>query len=145
MLIVFLWNVWYGGYLKIYFGKGCEGIIDILKKSEVDVVLMIEIYGVVLMVVDLLGYLYNFIFDNFFIYSCYFIIWKYVFVDSISIFNFGGVMIDVDGKFVCVFNIWLYYFFDMCLVLMDKFKEEILVWEMEGICDEEIYKILFVF
>ena len=31
-----------GGHSKTYSGKGCEGTIDILKKSEADVVLMIE-------------------------------------------------------------------------------------------------------
>lgn len=42
-LTVLSWNVWHGGHSKTYSGKGCEGTIDILKKSEADVVLMIEI------------------------------------------------------------------------------------------------------
>ena len=44
-LTVLSWNVWHGGHSKTYSGKGCEGTIDILKKSEADVVLMIETYG----------------------------------------------------------------------------------------------------
>ena len=126
------------------FRKGCEGTIDILKKSEADVVLMIETYGAAPMVADSLGYSYNLISDNLSIYSRYPIIRKYAFADSISTFNFGGVMIDVDGKPVRVFNTWLHYLPDMRLVPTDKSKEEILAWEMEGTRDEEIHKILSV-
>ena len=49
-LTVLSWNVWHGGHSKTYSGKGCEGTIDILKKSEADVVLMIETYGAAPMV-----------------------------------------------------------------------------------------------
>lgn len=94
-------------------------------------VLMIETYGAALMVADSLGYSYNLISDNLSIYSRYPIIRKYAFADSISTFNFGGVMIDVDGKPVRVFNTWLHYLPDMRLVPTDKSKEEILAWEME--------------
>ena len=143
-LTVLSWNVWHGGHSKTYSGKGCEGTIDILKKSEADVVLMIETYGAAPMVADSLGYSYNLISDNLSIYSRYPIIRKYAFADSISTFNFGGVMIDVDGKPVRVFNTWLHYLPDMRLVPTDKSKEEILAWEMEGTRDEEIHKILSV-
>ena len=143
-LTVLSWNVWHGGHSKTYSGKGCEGTIDILKKSEADVVLMIETYGAAPMVADSLGYSYNLISDNLSIYSRYPIIRKYAFADSISTFNFGGVMIDVDGKPVRVFNTWLHYLPDMRLAPTDKSKEEILAWEMEGTRDEEIHKILSV-
>ena len=63
-LTVLSWNVWHGGHSKTYSGKGCEGTIDILKKSEADVVLMIETYGAAPMVADSLGYSYNLISDN---------------------------------------------------------------------------------
>ena len=33
-LTVLSWNVWHGGHSKTYSGKGCEGTIDILKKSD---------------------------------------------------------------------------------------------------------------
>ena len=72
-LTVLSWNVWHGGHSKTYSGKGCEGTIDILKKSEADVVLMIETYGAAPMVADSLGYSYNLISDNLSIYSRY---WK---------------------------------------------------------------------
>ena len=105
---------------------------------------MIETYGAAPMVADSLGYSYNLISDNLSIYSRYPIIRKYAFADSISTFNFGGVMIDVDGKPVRVFNTWLHYLPDMRLAPTDKSKEEILAWEMEGTRDEEIHKILSV-
>lgn len=80
---------------------------------------MIEIYGVVLMVVDFLGYDYVLLLDNLCIYSCYLIKKIYFFFDFIFIFNFGGVEIDMDGILVCLFDIWLYYLFDMCLVFIE--------------------------
>lgn len=143
-LTVLSWNVWHGGHSKTYPGKGCEGTIGILKKSEADVVLMVETYGAAPMVADSLGYQYNLISDNLCIYSRYPIIRKYAFADSISTFNFGGVMIDVDGTPVRLFDTWLHYLPDMRLVPTDKSEEEILAWEMEGTRDEEIHKILTV-
>ena len=77
------------------------------EKSEADVILMVETYGAAPMVADSLGYSYNLISDNLCIYSRYPIIRKYAFADSISTFNFGGVMIDVNGKPVRVFDTWL--------------------------------------
>ena len=78
--------------------KGCKGTIDILKKSEADVILMVETYGAAPMVADSLGYSYNLISDNLCIYSRYPIIRKYALPTAISTFNFGGVMIDVNGN-----------------------------------------------
>lgn len=93
---------------------------------------MVETYGAAPMVADSLGYSYNLISDNLCIYSRYPIIRKYAFADSISTFNFGGVMIDVNGKPVRVFDTWLHYLPDMRLAPTDKSEEEILAWEMEG-------------
>ena len=143
-LTVLSWNVWHGGHSKTYPGKGCEGTINLLKKSEADVVLMIETYGAAPVVADSLGYLYNLISDNLCIYSRYPIIQKYVLIDSLSTFIVGGVMIDVNGKPVRIFNTWLHYLPDMRLVPTDKSEKEILAWEMEGTRDEEIHKILNV-
>lgn len=54
-LTVLSWNVWHGGHSKTYPEKGCKGTIDILKKSEADVILMVETYGAAPMVADSLG------------------------------------------------------------------------------------------
>lgn len=63
-LTVLSWNVWHGGHSKTYSGKGCEGTIGILKKSNADVILMVETYGAAPMVSDSLGYSYSLISDN---------------------------------------------------------------------------------
>lgn len=44
-LKVLSWNVWHGGHSKECPGKSCEGTLGILKKSDADVILMIETYG----------------------------------------------------------------------------------------------------
>ena len=143
-LTVLSWNVWHGGHSKTYPGKGCEGTIGILKKSNADVILMVETYGAAPMVADSLGYQYNLISDNLCIYSRYPITGKYAFPDSISTFNFGGVMIDVDGTPVRLFDTWLHYLPDMRLAPTDKSEEDILAWEREGTREKEIHKILTV-
>ncbi|MDE5678669.1 MAG: endonuclease/exonuclease/phosphatase family protein [Phocaeicola sp.] len=143
-LTVLSWNVWHGGHSEHYPGKGCEGTIGILRKSGADVILMVETYGTAPQVADSLGYSYNLISDNLCIYSRYPITQKYTFSDSISTFNFGGVMIDVDGTPVRLFDTWLHYLPDMRLAPTDKTEEEILAWEKEGTRDEEIHKILAV-
>lgn len=143
-LTVLSWNVWHGGHSKTYPGKGCEGTIGILKKSNADVILMVETYGAAPMVADSLGYGYHLISDNLCIYSRYPILEKYAFPDSISTFNFGGVKIDMDGTPVRIFDTWLHYLPDMRLTPTDKSEEEILAWEREGTRDDEIGKILSV-
>lgn len=143
-LTVLSWNVWHGGHSKTYPGKGCEGTIGVLKKSNADVILMVETYGAAPMVADSLGYGYHLISDNLCIYSRYPILEKYAFPDSISTFNFGGVKIDMDGTPVRIFDTWLHYLPDMRLAPTDKSEEEILAWEREGTRDDEIGKILSV-
>lgn len=143
-LSVLSWNVWHGGHSKTYPGKGCEGTIGILKKSNADVILMVETYGAAPMVADSLGYQYNLISDNLCIYSRYPIIEKYAFPDSISTFNFGGVKIDMDGTPVRIFDTWLHYLPDARLTPTDKTEEEIIAWEKEGTRDDEILRILSV-
>lgn len=143
-LTVLAWNVWHGGHSGAYPGKGCDGTLGILKKSAADVILMVETYGAAPMVADSLEYQYHLISDNLSIYSRYPIVKSYEFPDSISTFNFGGVMIDVEGRPVRVFDTWLHYLPDMRLVPTDGTEEEILAWEMEGTRVDEIRRILSV-
>mgnify|MGYP000658213855 CR=1 FL=1 len=70
-LKVLSWNVWHAGHAKNYPEKGCEGTIGILRKSQADVILMIETYGAAPMVADSLGYDYVLLSDNLCIYSRY--------------------------------------------------------------------------
>lgn len=143
-LTVLSWNVWHGGHSEHFPGKGCEGTIGILRKSEADVILMVETYGTAPQVADSLGYEYSLLSSNLCIYSRYPILQKYTFEDSISTFNFGGVMIDVDGTHVRLFDTWLHYLPDMRLTPTDKTEEEIIAWEKEGTRDEEVQRILNV-
>ena len=143
-LTVLSWNVWHGGHSKTYPGKGCEGTIGILKKSNADVILMVETYGAAPMVADSLGYGYHLISDNLCIYSRYPIVKKYTYPDVIGTFNFGGVEIDMDGTPVRLFDTWIHYLPDMRLAPTDKSEEEILAWDDAGTRDDEIRKILGV-
>lgn len=143
-LKVLSWNVWHGGHSEAYPGKSCEGTMGILKKSNADVILMIETYGCSDQVADHLGYYHRLLSSNLSVYSRYPILKTYTFPDSISTFNFGGVEIDVDGKPVRVFDTWLHYLPDMRLVPTDKTEKEILAWDDEGTRDEEIKRILSV-
>lgn len=143
-LTVLSWNVWHGGHSKTYPDKGCEGAVGILKKSNADVILMVETYGAAPMVADSLGYRHHLISDNLCIYSRYSIVEKYTFPDSISTFNFGGVKIDIDGTPVRIFDTWLHYLPDMRLVPADCTEEEIIAWEKGGTRDDEIRKILSI-
>lgn len=143
-LTVLSWNVWHAGHSKAYLEKGCEGTIGILKKSQADVILMVETYGAAPMIADSLGYDYHLISSNLCIYSRYPIIKKYTFPDQIDTFNFGGVEIDVDGTPVRIFDTWIHYLPDMRLTPTDKPEAEILAWDDAGTRDEEIRKILTV-
>lgn len=143
-LKVLSWNVWHAGHSEAYHQKGCDGTIGILKKSEADVILMIETYGAAPMVADSLGYDYALLSSNLCIYSRYPIKQTYTFPDSISTFNFGGVEIDMDGTPVRLFDTWLHYLPDMRLAPTDKSEQEILAWDNAGTRDEEIRKILTV-
>ena len=135
-LKVLSWNVWHAGHAKNYPEKGCEGTIGILKKSQADVILMIETYGAAPMVADSLGYDYVLLSDNLCIYSRYPIKKTYLFPDSISTFNFGGVEIDMDGTPVRLFDTWLHYLPDMRLVPTEQSEADILAWDDTGTREE---------
>ena len=143
-LKVLSWNVWHGGHSKAYPEKGCEGTLGILKKSNADIILMIETYGCSEQVADHLGYYHRLLSSNLSIYSRYPIVKTYTFPDSISTFNFGGVELDVNGKRLRVFDTWLHYLPDATVVPTEKSAKEILAWENTGTRDEELGRIFSV-
>lgn len=143
-LKVLAWNIWHGGHSKAYPGKGCEGTIGILKKSEADVILMVETYGAAPMIADSLSFHYELLSDNLCIFSRYPITQTFVFPEQISTFNFGGVQIDMDGTPVRLFDTWLHYLPDIRLAPLEKTEAEILAWDDAGTRDEEIRTILSV-
>ena len=143
-LKVVAWNIWHGGHEKEYPIKGCQGVKEILKATEADIILMIETYGASPQIADALGYYHRLISNNLSIYSRYPIIDTYTFKDSISNFNFGGVMINKDGQKIRVFDTWIHYLPDTSLVPTDSTEAQILEWENEGTRDDEIKTILNV-
>lgn len=137
-LKVMVWNILHGGKNKDLPADGRPDVIDIIKQTGADVILMIETYGCAPMVADSLAYNYELLSSNLCVYSRYPIVKKFKFPDQISTFNFGGVQIDVNGKRVNVFDTWLHYLPDTRLVPLDKSEEEILAWDDEGSRDEEV-------
>mgnify|MGYP000157006753 CR=1 FL=1 len=90
-LKVLSWNIWHEGHSNKYGKQACDGVIGVLKKSEADVILMIETYGTSDKVADSLGYYHRLLSSNLSIYSRYPIVKTYTFPDQISTFNFGAV------------------------------------------------------
>lgn len=70
-LTVLSWNIWHAGHSKAYGQKACDGIIGVLKKSQADVILMVETYGAAPMIADSLGYEHYLISSNLCIFSRY--------------------------------------------------------------------------
>ena len=141
-LKVLSWNVWHAGHSKAFPEKGCEGALGILKHSNADVITMIETYGSADQVADHLGFYHRLLSSNLSIYSRYPIVETYTFPDSISTFNFGGVMINKNGQKIRVFDTWLHYLPGSTSVPRDKSEEEILAWETAGTRDEEVKKVV---
>ncbi len=141
-LKVMVWNILHGGKNKSLPADGRPDIIQIIKDSEADVILMIETYGSAPMISDSLGFNYELLSSNLCVYSRYPISKKMLFEEQISSFNFGGVEISVNGKPVNVFDTWLHYLPDTRLAPIDKSEAEILAWENEGSRDDEIIAIL---
>ncbi len=143
-LKVLAWNIWHGGHSAAYPGIGCENVIGILKHSDADVHIIIETYGASSMIADTLGFYHRLLSSNLSIYSRYPIVKTYLFPDSISTFNFGGVEIDYKGTRVRVFDTWLHTLPDCRLVPVEKTETEIISWEESGTRDDEIRAILSV-
>lgn len=141
-LKVMVWNILRGGHDDYLPADGRPDIIQIIKDSKADVILMIETYGSAPMISEAIGYKYELISSNLCIYSRYPITKRIEYPEQISTFNFGGVEIDVDGQKLALFDTWLHYLPDARLVPTEKTEEEILNWEKEGTRDEEITKIL---
>ena len=143
-LTVLAWNVWHAGHSNAYGQQACDATIGIIKKSQADVVLMVETYGSAPMIADSLGFDYRLLSSNLCIFSRYPITREYTFPDEISPFNFGGVEIDMNGTPVRLFDTWLHYLPDARLVPFHQSEKEILEWDDAGTRDDEIRTILGV-
>lgn len=139
---VMAWNIFHGGNDKDLPKSGVPDIINIIKESKADVVLMIETYGSAPEIAKGLGFKYELLSDNLCIFSRYPINKKLLFTDTISSFNFGGTEININGKTVVFFDAWLHYLPDERLAPLDKSENEIIAWEKSGSRDDELVAIL---
>lgn len=142
-LKVLVWNIWHGGNDESLPKDGRPSVIDIIKSSEADVVMMIETYGSAPMISDSIGFDHHLISSNLCIYSRFPIKRKLAFKDSISAFNFGGVEIMAfDSIPVAVFDTWLHYLPDTRLAPTHLPEDSILAWENRGSRDDEVRKVV---
>ena len=139
---VMVWNILHGGKNETLPADGRPAIINVIKDSGADVVLMIETYGSAPLVAEALGYDFALLSSNLCVYSRFPITKNLLFPEHIDSFNFGGVEILIDDKPVVFFNTWLHYLPDTRLAPLEKSEEEIIAWENAGSRDEEIKAIL---
>ena len=136
------WNILHGGQNENLPEDGRPIVIDVIKESGADIILMIETYGAAPTIAEALGYNYELLSSNLCIFSRFPITEKLLFEDRIDPFNFGGVEISIEGQPLVLFDTWLHYLPDARLVPLDKSEEEIRSWENEGSRDDEIKAIL---
>jgi len=142
-LKVLVWNIWHGGNDESLPKDGRPSVIEVIKASEADLVLMIETYGSAPMISDSTGLDYHLISSNLSIYSRFPITKKLAFPDSISTFNFGGVEIMAhDSIPIAAFDTWLHYLPDTRLAPTHLPEDSILAWENRGSRDDEVRKII---
>ena len=142
-LKVLVWNIWHGGNDETLPKDGRPSVIEIIKASEADVVLMIETYGSAPLISDSTGLDYHLISSNLSIYSRFPITKKLAFRDSISTFNFGGVeILAFDSIPMAIFDTWLHYLPDTRLAPTQLSEDSILAWENAGSRDDEVRKVV---
>jgi len=142
-LKVLVWNIWHGGNDESLPKDGRPSVVEVIKASEADLVLMIETYGSAPLISDSTGLDYHLISSNLSIYSRFPITKKLAFADSISTFNFGGVeILAYDSIPIAVFDTWLHYLPDTRLAPTHLPEDSILAWENRGSRDDEVRKVI---
>jgi len=140
---VLVWNIWHGGNDDSLPSDGRPSVIEVIKTSGADVVLMIETYGSAPLISDSTGLDYHLISSNLSIYSRFPITKQFAFTDSISTFNFGGVeILAFDSIPIVVFDTWLHYLPDTRLAPTHLPEDSILAWENRGTRDDEVFRII---
>lgn len=142
-LKVLVWNIWHGGNDESLPKDGRPSVIEVIKTSEADVVLMIETYGSAPMISESTGLDYHLISSNLSVYSRFPITKKLAFTDSISTFNLGGVeILAFDSIPMAIFDTWLHYLPDTRLAPTHLPEDSILAWENAGSRDDEARKVV---
>jgi len=109
ILKVLSWNIWHGG---VENGEelGRQRIIDIIKASTADVILMIETYGAANLIAEQLGF-YHYTLgdkDNLAIFSRYPIVAQYP-SNFKGFYSIGAKIKMPNNKEVIVWDVWLRY------------------------------------
>lgn len=140
---VMAWNIWHGGNDESLPSDGRPSVVNIIRDSGADIVLMIETYGSAPYIADSLGFEYYLISSNLCIFSRFPIKDTYSYPDRIAAFNFGGVKVTLsNGQDIILYDAWLHYLPDTRLVPTQESEESILAWENEGSRDDEISAIV---
>jgi len=140
---VMAWNIWHGGHDESLPSDGRLSVVNIIKESGADVVLMIETYGSAPFIADSIGFSYHLISENLCIFSRFPIIETFDYGESIPTFNFGGAKVLVHGSEEVIFyDTWLHYLPDTRIAPLSAPHDSILAWENAGTRDDEIDAIL---
>lgn len=108
-LRVMTWNIWHGGR-ENGSESGVAQVIDIIRASGADIVCVQETYGSGPRIADALDFHFFLRSSNLSIMSRYPIRGTH---DMYRPFNLGGARIDVGGRAIDVFSLWLYYLPDI--------------------------------
>ncbi|GIN72534.1 hypothetical protein J14TS2_30090 [Bacillus sp. J14TS2] len=108
-LKVMTFNIWNGGR-ETGAEIGVQRVIDVIKDSDADLIMMQETYGSGPIIADALGYYFYLRSSNLSILSRYPIIDTYPYYQA---FHCGGARIRLnEERYVNVFSIWLHYLSD---------------------------------
>ena len=128
---VLVWNILNGGTEKSLPVNGLTEIIEIIKHSEADIVLIVETYGAAPSIAEGLGYNYKLLSSNLSIYSRFPMNKMLLFDIQIPSFNFGGTEVLVHDQYpIQVFNTWLDYLPHIRMVPVEETEENIIQWEL---------------
>lgn len=150
-LTVMAWNIWHGGNDEQLSEDGRPHVIDIIRNSGADIVLMVETYGIGQMVSEALGFDYHLIAEpgtapddpdiNLSIHSRYPLGER---IDFYRYFNSGGIEVELSPtQRVVVFDTWFNYqpWADEPDAL-GMSPEELVAWERSGTRPDEVTAIL---
>ena len=140
---VMAWNIWHGGNDESLPSDGRPSVVNIIRESGADIVLMIETYGSAPYIADSLGFDYHLISDNLCVFSRFPIKETYAYPERVATFNFGGVRVTLEnGQDIILYDTWLHYLPDTRLAPTQESEDSILAWENAGTRDDEIFAIL---
>ncbi|MBQ41935.1 MAG: hypothetical protein CME15_05705 [Gemmatimonadetes bacterium] len=114
---VLSWNIWHGGR-RDGDVEGLARTIEIIRRSEADVICMQETYGSGAHIADGLGYYFYLRSSNLSVMSRFPIRKTY---DLFEPFRFGGVCLTLSpGQEMLLFSLWIHYLPDFCHDVLEE-------------------------